>query len=460
MYAINKTLKRTTARTLDETWISQAVESPTVAVNIKSIRNFFIFWKAQDPLAISNEALELLIKLRIPRNKNRNVLSDDPEKSWLSDEEYEAVLASVWRNYEEGQFSASRTLLALLSMQYARRPVQLANLKIKDFRIAAKGDISGLTGPLVSFPGAKDLNAETGFRDSRFEHHPLPSHLWSLFEIHRKEIRAMIELHLGSLISDSDFKNLPVFTDKNRIKAAISVLTDHYKLVPCRNLDHQLFHLRPTKVSQTLAWRPGGRIDIEPPLSHRTNRPILVNATRLRHTRARQLARKGVPLHTLSHWLGHTQWKSLQAYYNDPAEDARKLDQALAPALAPLAMAFAGNLIDNEQQASRLNDPTSRLEFAKSGELKNVGSCGNHSYCATTSIPIPCYRCKHFEPLVSAPHQEVLEALKTRQEEENQSLCIGGARNLLVPIDLSADILAVQNCIRRCEARKIELGLI
>jgi hypothetical protein len=131
----------------------------------------------------------------------------------------------------------------------------------------------------------------------------------------------------------------------------------------------------------------------------------------------------------------------------------------MAPVLAPLAMAFTGTLIDSEDQATRAKDPSSKLEFARAGELKSVGRCGKHSFCATTSVPIPCYRCKHFEPLVDAPHQEVLEALVQRQAAEGQLLNIGGLRNLLVPIDLSADIRAVENCIARCNARKVEQGM-
>ena len=65
-----------------------------------------------------------------------NVLSDDPELSWLTDAEYETLLLNVWRNYESDNFSVSRTFTLLLSMQYARRPVQLAQLKIGDFQIA------------------------------------------------------------------------------------------------------------------------------------------------------------------------------------------------------------------------------------------------------------------------------------------------------------------------------------
>jgi integrase len=455
-FAVNRSLKRFHSGI---SWVAEALEITSIANQIAAIRSFFVFWKARDPSAISDEALQLFMKSQVRKSQSRNVLSDDPEKSWLSDEEYEALLASVWSNYENGIFSTARTLMILLSMQYARRPVQISHLKIKDFRNALTGDSSGMDGLVVSFPGAKDLGAETGFRDSKFEHHPLPIHLWNLFEILRSEIRAMFNFQLGVRLSDYELEQLPAFTSQQRIKTAVSVLTSHYRVSWRTNLDHQLFHMNSYKISNVITWQPNGHRDIETPVSHRTGKPMVVTATRLRHTRARQLARKGVPMQVLSHWLGHTHEASLKAYYSDPAEDARKLDEAMGPALAPLAMAFAGKLIDNADQATRSKDPTSLLEFAKEGELKNVGGCGKHSFCAITSVPIPCYRCRHFEPLVSAPHHEILEALNIRQEEENLALRIGGARNLLVPIDLSADIIAVQNCIDRCNARKIELGI-
>jgi hypothetical protein len=49
-----------------------------------------------------------------------------------------------------------------------------------------------------------------------------------------------------------------------------------------------------------------------------------------------------------------------------------------------------------------------------------------------------------------------LDALQQRQSAEEQMLKIGGQRNLLIPIDLSSDIRAVENCILRCNARKAE----
>lgn len=456
--ALNTSMKQFPISAFDTKGVAQILKSTKLLGTLSGVKRLFLSLKARDSRLISDEALQLLVKTNFRRISNKNVLSDDPNKSWLTDEEYEVLVASVWSNYEDSLFSTRQTLIKLLSLQYGRRPVQISYLKIKDFCTNAKENNSN-SEPTVNFPGAKDSRSLTGFRDTKFESHPILRHLWSLFEIQRDEVRELVETQFNTELSDAELEKLPLFITKARLTKGISVLTEHYDVDWRTNLGHQVFHPTPHSISRVLTWKTHGRQNISPPLSHRTGRPLVVSATRIRHTRARQLARRGVQLNVLSHWMGHMDPSALKAYYNDPAEDARKLNEAMAPKLMPLAMAFTGNLINSEEQASRHNDPTSRLEFAKDGELKNVGNCGKYSFCSTTSVPVPCYRCRHFEPLVMAPHQEVLEALKIRQKEESEALRIGGARNLLIPIDLSADIIAVQNCIDRCNAQRIELEI-
>ncbi|WP_156895514.1 site-specific integrase [Massilia putida] len=446
----------------DETWVRKALTNDTFA-KVRAISElFFLYWIERFRKAIKPEALQIIAKTRRPLVHNRNVLSDDPEKSWLTEDEYEALLRCIWMNYDEGNLSTQSTLLRLLSMQYARRPIQIAGLKISDF---VEDGVDGTvdSGRRILFPGAKDINAEHHFRDSKVEVHPVADHLWNLFELQKNEIKELFENRLEIKLSEADTVRLPLFSAAYQIEKAVSVLTVHYGLDWKDHLDHRLFHLSRSATYHILDWsshqagRGNSRLSITPPISHRTGNPISVTATRLRHTRARQLARLGVPKHVLSFWLGHTKDCSLDAYYNDPAEEARKINESMGSALVPLALAFTGNLIDDESQASRADVPESRLEFANEGRLETVGNCGKYSFCATTSVPVPCYRCKHFEPLVYAPHDEVLQALLKRQDEERAMIRIGGNRKLLTPIDLSADIRAVRACIERCNARKQEL---
>lgn len=452
----------------DVEWIEKALTNSSFRRYKKGVLQFLLHWSARDNAAVTQEALYLLSDAAALRQGPRNVLSDDPEKSWLTNEEYESLLSAVWDNYDCGASGTQVTLIKLFSMQYARRPVQIAHLKVGDIRESDGSDSHGLTGRIVNFPGVKDITAEIDFRDSKFEPHPLPDHLWNLYKVQRQEVRALYEHTLKITLTDDQLNDLPLFCDESRIKEARNIIEDHLNFNLLDNFGSKLFHLRKLRITQILTWtentptcsygsaKPKWSLRPKPPISPRTSQVMVISATRMRHTRARQLARQGVPKHMLSHWLGHTSEASLDAYYNDPAEEARQLDEAMGPVLVPLAMAFAGTLIDSEDQASRANDPTSNLEFAHAGELKSVGRCGRHSFCATTSVPIPCYRCKHFEPLVDAPHEQVLKALLQRQTAEEQLLKIGGQRNLLIPIDLSADIRAVENCIARCNARNAQ----
>jgi len=466
--ALMTTLSSHPTSIFDVNWIAHALTNPSFRRYKKGITKFFLHWKERDSTAITQDALRLLSDAAACRPRPRNVLSDNPEKSWLTNEEYDDLLNVIWNNFDSGVSGTQVTLIRLLSMQYGRRPIQIAHLKVGDIRECDDPDSRGLTGCIVDFPGVKDLTAETGFRDSKFEPHQLADHLWNLCQVQIHEVRVLYEHTLGFPLTDDQLKKMPLFCSELRIKQARRIIEDHLQFNLLEVLDSKLFHLRKAMIGRVISWSentPTCEYGVEkrqwslrptPPVSSRTGRIMIVTATRMRHTRARQLARQDVPKHILSYWLGHTHEKSLNAYYNDPAEQARQLDEAMSPALLPLAMAFAGKLIDSEDQASRASDPTSKLEFAKSGELKNVGSCGKHSFCATTSIPIPCYRCKHFEPLVDAPHQEVLESLLQRQAAEKRGLKIRGLRNLLIPIDLSADIHAVENCIARCTAHKAE----
>lgn len=461
--ALTQSLAQHPTSKLDLSWLVNAITITSFVSHICGLRSFFIYWQDRYPQAVTSDALQFLTR-PLPRKKRpKNILSDDPEKSWLTDPEYDAVLRCCWNNYDQGITETQVTLMRLLALQYARRPNQFTSLKFGDFRDGPVG--GGNAGERrIHFPGAKDRGAAENFRDGKEEVHPIAEHLWNLIQIRKHEVKALFEKKLDSILTEQELEQLPVFTSEIQLEKAIEVFTDHYRINWQANLSHRIFHLPPQTASMILSWtrnKVGDDSDKEPrprtPLSHRTGKPIKITATRMRHTRARQLARLGTPKHVLSFWLGHESEATLESYYNDPAEEARQLNEAMKGALVPLAMAFTGKLLDDESQASRVNDPESTLEFAADGNLKNVGKCGKHSFCATTSVPIPCYRCKEFEPLVHAPHQEVLHALLKRQAEEKAMIKIGGSRRLLTPIDLGPDIRAVQECIARCNARKAVL---
>ncbi|TDV37504.1 hypothetical protein EDF87_12540 [Pseudomonas helmanticensis] len=449
----------------DSQWASQALKFTSFRQLKRPIRLFLEYWRSRYPTAVGEEMLNLLAQARgVPITSN-NAESDDPDKSWLTDEEYDDLLRVTWDHYDRSG-ATQPALIRLLSMQYARRPSQLSNLKFGDLKAGSSKVIAELAENEIHFPAAKERYVEIEFRGGKFEAHPIADHLWNLLTIQRINIKILFEQSLNLTLTTDEVESLPVFTTQDRVLKAADTLRNTLSLNPREHLDDQLFHTVPTYLGRVIAFSRNmpifpkrGNLTPEStrsllPVSRRTGKPILLTAIRLRHTRIRQLARQGVPKPILSYWLGHNDDDALKSYFNDPAEKARQIDERISPGLAPIAQAFHGRIIASDEEATHPSDPLKRLELAKDGFLSYVGRCGKFSFCATTSIPIPCYRCRNFEPLVTAPHEEVLEALRYRQAQEQEVIKPGSLRNLLIPIDLSTDIRAVERCIALCKAKR------
>ncbi|MNZ30127.1 hypothetical protein D3C78_473850 [compost metagenome] len=447
---------------IDTKWVSAAIENHSFRTRTFQARIFFDYWKERYPEAATDDALNLLAQIAPPPITSSDVNSDNPDKSWLTQEEYDDVVHSAWHNYDQTGLTQP-ALIRLLALQYARRPSQMAALKFEDLKTGDAKIMKGVSENEIHFPSAKEQGVEIEFRGGKFEPHPIADHLWNMLEIQRAEVKAAFEKELGISLTDEMTSQLPIFTSLTRIRKSSEIIISTLNSNPVEMLHDELFHLNAHRISRVISFAHNtGLIKLshwhstlpDVPISQRTGRPLTLNAIRLRHTRARQLARMGIPKTVLSYWLGHNHDGAIDSYYNDPAEEARKLDEKMGTGLAPIAQAFHGRIIATDAEATYPDDPLKNLEFAKAGKLKDVGKCGFYTFCGTSSIPLPCYRCRSFEPLMDAPHEEVLEILLFRQAQENEIVKLGSQRNALIPIDLSADIRAVERCIQLCKAKR------
>lgn len=404
-----------------------------------ALRSILSSWHRLGYPGISSETIDVVNALKRPATGDRKrITSEDPTEGWYTTQEYDDLIDIYWADYESGKKSLRDTAALLLVGQYGKRGVQLASLKNCDFQ--SEGATDGLTGKRVAFPGSKDRSAEEWFRGSKFEVHPMGDDLWNLCMRQIDNSIARHERLFGRTLTDAERGQLPFFQREQLGKKAFL----DYKI----GASESALHLKSRAMSTALK-RLGGTTVI----SNRTGVPVHEFAYRMRYTRARQLARMGVPRTTLQYWLGHENANSLDNYYDDSAEDARLLDLEMHKILAPLAQAFSGSLRDRESDAIRGNDPSSRIEL--DGQ-HSVGTCGEHGFCSA-SVPIPCYRCSKFQPWVDAPHEEVLIRLLERQEEENNIHLPSKSRRILVPLQLEKDITAVKLVIKLCDARKQEL---
>lgn len=424
----------------------------TKGLQFTHLKNFLANWHHLGFEGISDEVMALLGTLsntKKPRPSGSRIRSDNLEEGWYSDEEYENVVASIWADYESEKNDIFNTTACILTAQYGRRPIQIAHLKIGDLKEI--GQSCGVSGRRIEFPGAKE-KFSSGFRTGKIEVHPMGEALWELCQIQAKKSRKLFEKYLGKTLTPREAEDLPLFPAKKISTMAKKIWLAENQSSTNNFLASQFLHVTGQYMSRIISrWRDGTRV-----ISHRTGKPLIENAYRLRYTRARQLARMGVPRATLQYWLGHEGTTSIEAYYDDPAERARILNDSIAPLMAPLAQAFRGVLRDKESDAIRGNSPTSRIELDGRDDL-SVGTCGEHGFCSA-SVPIPCYRCTKFQPWVYAPHSEVLERLLERQRLENELPRAGGGKRLLLPLQLDKDISAVRMVIELCDRRKKELG--
>lgn len=417
-----------------------------------NVKRIIKHWHQLELSSIDDDIVDFLFQVEAPKPKRASgsrVRSDNPEEGWYTNHEFSNLVASIWSSYELGETSLQKTSILLLSAQYGRRPIQIAHLKVCDLKSTGKS--CGVVGRRIEFPGAKDKGS-SGFRESKIEVHPMGVDLWKLCQLQAEDSTKRIQECLDRNLTQKEKSLLPLFlplskgTLQSRIKEATTVTASKEDL-----LSSVILHQSPGSIRQIISSGPAG----DPVVSERTGLPLVQYSYRNRYTRVRQLARMGVPRTTLQYWMGQESTASLDAYYDDPAERARTLNKQISPLLAPLSQAFQGTLRDQEKDAVRGNDPTSRVELDGREEL-GVGTCGEHGFCAA-SVPIPCYRCTKFQPWVYAPHEEVLERLLERQKLEQEAPKTSQNRRLLIPVQLDRDIEAVKTVIALCQNRKIDL---
>lgn len=427
-----------------DTYSSLIALKKDVAVN--ALRYILSIWFRLGHPGIDSKTMETVNVLRRPSSQGRKrITSGDLTEGWYTTQEYEDLIDTYWIDLESGKVNLRDTSALLLTGQFGRRVLQLACLKVCDFQF--EGNTQGVSGKRVAFPGVKDRGAEKWFRGSKIEVHPLGDDLWNLCAQQINSTIAHHEAFFGRVLSNAERGQLP-FLQKN-LKGFASLKKFVFQTSHETDDSTSVFHLSGGVLSNILARKKGTEV-----VSHRLGKPLREFAYRMRYTRARQLARLGIPRTTLQYWLGHEDSYSLEHYYDDPAEDARLLDIQMQTILAPLAQGFLGSLRDRESDAIRGNDLSSRIEL---DGRHNVGTCGEHGFCSA-SVPIPCYRCSKFQPWVHAPHEEVLIRLIERQEEENNIHISSKSRRILVPLQLEKDIAAVTLVIRMCDARKLELA--
>jgi integrase len=383
---------------------------------VGNLSGFLKKWHSLNLQGVAADTIALLKQLRIRGNrKGEAVLTMDTENGPYTDIEFESIFSALDDSYESGKVDLGDYLLVWLFMALGQRPIQYAGLKLCDVVVGAGKD--GALVYTLKIPRAKQRgqSLRSDFKDRVL----IPQIGERLVQL-REDVRGAFR----SILPDPD--QAPLFPAKSSRKNEPPGFEYH-------------------RTAESLASTLEGVLNRLRVTSERTGSAIHITATRFRRTLGTRAAVEGHGELVIAELLDHTDTQNAGVYVQAVPAIVERIDRAMALHLAPLAQAFAGLIIEDESQASRVGDKSSRIcDPRYDASMKPMGSCGKHGFCGLLA-PIACYTCRSFQPWLDGPHEAVLEHL------------IGERERLLVGSDVriasinDRTILAVAEVVRRCD---------
>jgi integrase len=380
----------------------------------------FYMWSADHALeGFSPEIAFELDRLRISGNiKGKAVLSEDPEEGPLTEDEVTALLSRLRTNETA---SLQERLAVWLCFALGRNPLNFCLLLEEDLRVIETKGVA-----------AKAYELRIPRIKKRLDHER------SEFKVQK------IEPELAALIAQ-------LITENRVIRPTRGPAWLFRRSTPRPSFDPDsefAYQFRALEFSILV----GDCVDRLGVMSPRTEQPLKVTPRRLRYTFATRLVDEGISQRGLAEALDHTDLQHVLVYFNARSNIVRRIDAAIAMRIGPLAQAFAGHLVDDEDDAVRGNDPASRIFRMNTvqGKLEGVGTCGSFSFCGL-GPPIACYTCKKFQPWRSAPHRALMNDLLADREEKLAK----GADPKMVKL-LDPTIYAIAEVVRRVETNDDE----
>ena len=401
-----------------------------------SIRGFLKVWVELGLPGVDADVPSLFEGWRLKGNvKGLAVQTKCQDKGALTDLEHEALQERLLEGYERDEIDLADYILVTLFSATGRRPAQLADLEGGDLVEERSSD--GLREFVLNVPRRK---VQGGGWRAEFKAVALTPEIGmavrGLIAENEAELRA-----LRSDVSGEVLKRLPLFPAWRVIREAVSASEDSLSRMLTMDVSHETSAALRLRLQRSVAMlsvnseRTGGRIHIFP--------------TRLRRTLATRAAREGYGPLIIAELLDHTDDQNARVYTENVPEHVDAINEAMARQLAPLAQAFAGVLVRSEREALRGDDPTSRVR-TDSGSA--AGTCGHFGFCGALA-PIACYTCRHFQPWIDGPHEDVLHGLLAERDRIRQL-----TQDKAIAAINDRTIFAVTQVIQMCEARRNEVS--
>ncbi|KPA52924.1 integrase [Photobacterium leiognathi subsp. mandapamensis] len=380
---------------------------------------------------IDDAVFKLTDQWRLGGNdKGVAVLTLDPETGPFSDLEFEAIGLHAAHRYAEGKLRVDEYACLSMFKASGRRAVQIASIKCKDFSYTAK--YTGAPTYVVLIPRAKVRGGK--FR-SILKPYALVNSVAQVVELHIKEQTAKIEYALGRKMTSEEKGELPLFIDVDTIEEIQLINPDALM----DYLKSELPHIKTSNLINHL----NSAVKKLKIISERTGEPLKSTSYRFRYTLGTRASREGAGTLTIANLLDHSDTQNVQVYVANSPEHAVQINKIMNQPLARYASAFAGKLVEDEDEANAENAGAARIPCREKD--CDVGSCGTSSFCQDYA-PIACYLCPKFRPWAHAPHHLILEWLV--EERERLKVDTNGDMQIVSINDRA--ILAVCQVIQLC----------
>lgn len=360
---------------------------PNRAWYLTSLAGFLKKWHRLGYPGVNEDVVRLLDSLTLSgAAKGVAVALMDPLMGPLTTIEVEALQDALNEAYASRKIDDRDYLLSLLFLALGARPVQFASLKICDLRREAteEGDFAYY----LNVPRAKQRGQMSR---KLFKERALLPQLGAALMEYAEQVRN----NYASLLNDPN--QAPLFPQKR-----VSECPEGFE-----------YHMTADSLGTTLT----DSLSKLGAVSERTGEEINIAPIRFRRTLGTRAAQEGHGELVIAELLDHNDTQNVGVYTASTPEIADRIDRAIAMAIAPLAQAFKGIVVDDESQATRKGDPSSRIiDLRIDRTAAPVGSCGQHSFCGFIA-PIACYTCSSFEPWLDGPHEAVLSHLIERREQ-------------------------------------------
>jgi len=403
--------------------------------HLGSLSSFLKKWALSGIPGLASDVHRTLSAFTLSRNLSGHLIERrDPDKGALSDLQYESLNDHLVHSWERDDISLEEYLLVTILIATGRRPIQIADLKVRDF-IECDGHAAG-RAYFLNTPRRKQRHV--GFR-GEFKVISLTPEIGACFSSHLKSVRDVVR-GLVSHVDGLSVESFPLFPNWKKFNKWIA---DNKDVASIRDLPEDFFHRDTSSVAGVVKKATRSWTD---PSVHGAGSSS-ISPRRLRYTMATRAAKEGYGAYVIAEMLDHETVDYARVYTENVPEHVEAINKAVALQMAPYAQAFVGRSVSSAENA-RWGEEDFAVVKTQGGS--EAGACGTHAFC-NAAAPIACYTCTQFRPWVDAPHEELLGQLIAERDRIYEV-----TKDKPVTTVQDRAIFAVAEVVKLCEKKKRE----